>query len=92
MSTQDDDEHTIFRQPRASMPRIESVWAFVSVDPEDDNEGICSMMWGGSLLPMIASDKTRVEQLKPIARDLKHYTGMRIKLVKFTVREEIEEI
>jgi hypothetical protein len=90
--TDTDEEHTIFKQPRASMPRIESMWAFVSVDPEDDNEGICTIMWGDMPMPMIASDQTRIAQLRPAACELKRLTGMRVKLVKFTVREEIEEI
>ena len=32
-----------FVQPKGSMPRIKSIWAFVVIDPADENEGIISM-------------------------------------------------
>jgi hypothetical protein len=28
--------------PKNEMPRIDAIWAFVSVDPDDGNEGVLS--------------------------------------------------
>lgn len=42
-------------------------------------------------MPLIAADKNRLEALWPIAEDLARFTKNKIKLVKFTNREEVEE-
>lgn len=78
-------------QPKNTMPRIEEVWAFVSVDPDDGNEGVCAFRTGDAWMPLIAADTKRLEQLRQIAKDLSKFTKNKIKLVKFTKREELEE-
>jgi hypothetical protein len=79
-------------QPKNTMPRIDSIWAFVSVDPQDGNEGVCAFNSGIHMMPMIAADPKRLEQLTPLAESLALRTGMTIKLVRFTAREEIREL
>jgi hypothetical protein len=81
----------LFVQPKNTMPRIESIWAFVSVDPIDGNEGVCAAPLTGVMLPMIAADKDRLEILIPMAEYIVAQTGIKIKLVKFTTREEVHE-
>jgi hypothetical protein len=73
--------------------RIEQVWAYVSVDPDGD-EGVCGAAIGpeGSWLPLIGSDETRIKQLMPLAQEIMAVTGMRIKLIKLSVREDIMEV
>jgi hypothetical protein len=73
------------------MPRIEAIWAFVSVDVNDGNEGVLASTFGRHLLPLIAADEKRLKELWPAARQIASVTGMRCKLVKFHAREEIEE-
>lgn len=72
------------------MPKIEHLWAFVSVDPTDGNEGVVTCQLNGMLLPMIAADEDRLRLLKPMAEGAAVWTTNPIKLVKFTVREEVE--
>lgn len=75
-----------------TMPRIDKIWAFLSVD-KDGNEGVCAApMQGLGCVPLIASDQARVESLMPLAQMLARMSGMTIKLVEFSVRTELTEI
>jgi hypothetical protein len=85
-----DDPYLI--QPKNTMPKIESIWAFVSMDPLDGNEGVCAFQVGQHMMPMIAADPKRLEQLTPLAESLALRTGMKIKLVRFHSREEVKEL
>lgn len=84
---------TIFQQPKNTMPRIDSIYAFVSVDAEDGNEGVVAapMPPLGSM-PLIAADEKRLAQLIPIAQQLSTFTGMKIRIIKLSHREVIREI
>jgi hypothetical protein len=82
----------VFRQPKNSMPEIKSLYLFLSVDPDDGNEGVCAAPLGNLAfpIPMIAADEIRLGQLRPLAQQLATELQMRIKLVKLSVREELE--
>jgi len=75
-----------------TLPRIDVIWAFVSVDPEDGNEGVLSaaLLGPGSQVPLIAADEARLNSLWPIARAIAKITGLRCRLVKFHTREVVE--
>jgi hypothetical protein len=81
-----------FRQPCASMPQINSIWAFVALDPDDGNEGIIGMSTPAGMMPMIASDKVRLDELTPIAEHVAAVSGRDVKLVKFSRREVLRVI
>lgn len=72
--------------------RIEQMYAFVCLDPEDNTEGIPAFIdpATGMPMPMVAADMKRVEQMRPIAEGLVKQTGVRITLCRFEVRTEIE--
>lgn len=74
------------------MPRIEEMFAFVVEDKGPDDEGIVGMILPGSVAPMVGTDMARVESLKPIARNIAKQLGKQIKLIRFSVREELETI
>ncbi|KKN87010.1 hypothetical protein LCGC14_0262790 [marine sediment metagenome] len=74
------------------MPRIEEMYAFVCEDSGPDDEGIVGMNTGAGLMPLVGADMARVESLKPIARRIAVETGMRIKLLHFTHREELGDV
>lgn len=78
--------------PANTMPRIDRVWVYLSVD-SDGNEGMCAT-WlpNGMPLPLIAADQERLISLTPIAEDLAKATGMKIVLVEFTGRVELRTI
>jgi hypothetical protein len=81
----------LFRQPKNTLPRIDHIWAFVSVDANDGNEGVVAAPLGGMLMPMIAADDARLQELRPLAAMIAQATGTKIRLIKFNLREEIEE-
>lgn len=84
---------TIFTQPPNTLPSIECLYAFVSVDPEDGNEGLVGAPFGGMpLMPMIAADEKRLEQLIPTAEFIAKKFNMKIRLIKLSHREVIKEI
>ncbi len=73
--------------------RIDHMFAFVQTDPTDDTEGITGFLApDGTWMPMVGADLERVEQLMPIAQGIASATGREIKVLKFSVREEIQKI
>ena len=73
--------------------RIESMYAFIQLDPADNTEGVIAFMApSGTWMPMVGADMERVEQLRPWAQETAKVTGNPVRLVHFTHREEIEVI
>lgn len=71
--------------------RITNLWAFTQVGA-DDQEGICAFMTDRGWMPMIASDRVRLDQLRPIAQQIAKKTGRVVKLVQVSTRTDLEEI
>jgi len=71
------------------------MWAFLAVD-ESQGEGVigeCLPINGEPVfMPFVCSDKVRVDQLKPRAKAIAKETGKKVRLVKFSLREELEVI
>jgi hypothetical protein len=73
--------------------RIESLWAFLAVD-DDDDEGIIAV-WSsslGALVPAVGSDEDRVRSLEPAIRDATARFNKPYRLVRFDVRTDIKEV
>lgn len=75
--------------------KVEAIHAFIAVDPKDPkgDEGICGFVgehdrW----IPMIAADKTRLDQLRPVAESISRDMGVKITLVRFSQRTDLEVI
>ena len=87
------DEYIPADDPRYDGFRItEHLWAFVSLDPKTDQEGIASFHDGSTWVPMISADQRRVDSLKPVAQRIATMTGSSIRLVKFERVAVIDEI
>lgn len=84
---------TIVHAPPNTLPRIDAIHAFLSVDSEG-NEGVCAAPIGpgGSIMPLIAADAARLDSIMPIAEGIALATGWTVRLVRFTVREDLREI
>ncbi len=53
--------------------RISHVYAFISLDPATDEEGVCGFMSpDGVMWPMVAANEERLTQLRPLARRIAH--------------------
>ena len=70
---------------------IEEIFAFIVLESPGE-EGVPAFMAGDTFLPLFASDPTRIESLRPIAKRMAAQIGKQITLCKFSVREEIEVI
>lgn len=72
---------------------IGAVWAFVAVH-DDGDEGIigAAIGPGGSMMPFVAADKARVDDLRPLAVEMAKLTGKRVRLVRFDTRTDEEVI
>ena len=74
------------------MPRIEEMYAFVAEDSGPDDEGVVAMSVGNVMLPLVGADMARVESLKPVARSISAQTGKKVKLLRFTQREDLGDV
>ena len=72
--------------------RITELHAICSIDPDDDQEGIPAYFSAAGPMPMIASDRVRLDMLKTMAQEIADQTGRNFKVVRFSVREDIGEI
>lgn len=77
------------------MLRIEQMYAFVALDPEDDTEGIIGFQAApgpSGMMPMVGADMERVDDLRPMAQAIATRTGLQVRLLRFEVRTELEVI
>lgn len=77
--------------PTGRLPRIEKIWAFVSVD-DDGDEGLVAANVNGSWMPLLAADEKRVDSLREMAALIGKETGKRIVLARFETRVDQEVI
>lgn len=70
---------------------ISEVYAFVAVH-DDGDEGIPAWKMGDTWTPLLASDAERLDVIRTIAQVSATTSGVPHKLVRFTVREELETI
>ena len=82
----------VAHDPGNYLGRIESIWAWLSVD--DGGEGVCAAPMHNGMLttPLIAADKRRLDMVRPIAERMAQMFKKPIRLAKFTKREDIEII
>lgn len=70
--------------PRYDGFRIEALWAWTTVDPQDDQEGIITIAGaGGAPLPLIASDRVRVDEFRLYAQVIAGQLGQPVSLRRF---------
>jgi hypothetical protein len=81
---------TVLHEPPNNLLRIDQVWAFVAVD-EDGNEGVCAAPFTGmGVVPLIAADEARLASILPVAQRIATMSGRTVKLIKLSVREELQ--
>lgn len=71
--------------------RIESIWAFVSVD-ENGLEGVCAHSTAVGMLPLITARPDLLPALRKMAEEIARHSGKQIKVIRMHSREEIETI
>lgn len=71
--------------------RIDALFAFVAVHADGD-EGVIGAQIGGVMMPLVAADRTRLEELRPYARAAARASGKPVQLVRFDQRTDLELI
>lgn len=83
---------TEVHSPRNYLEKITELYAFVSVD--EGGEGLIghTMHVGGrsTFMPFVCSDKDRMESLKPLAKQIARDHNKKVRLIRLSVREELE--
>ena len=72
--------------------RIEEMYAYIQLDPKDNTEGVIAFMTREGWMPMVGADMSRVSYLRERAQEVADTTGQPVRLLRFSVREELEEI
>ena len=72
------------------MPKITEMFAFIAEDQDQDDEGVTACNVGGVWMPLVGADMARIDSLRPAAQAIASITGKRVKLVRFTQRQEVE--
>ena len=67
---------------------INSLMAWVAVDAQG-NEGIIACQTPQGVMPMMGGDPAKVLKMKPMADQIATRTGMAVKLLRFSNREEV---
>lgn len=70
--------------------KIEAIWAYVAVDPDDGDEGVVAYETPGGWLPLIAADEKRLNLLRPMAEEIAREGVVEIRLVHFYGRSTVE--
>jgi len=72
--------------------KIERLFAYVATDPEDGDEGVCSVQIGQVHFPMVGADMERMESLRDRAEGIAHASGFEIRLMLFDNAQVIDTI
>jgi len=72
--------------PEKNTFKITELWAFVSSD--EGGEGIVGKQMGPWMMPLIAADKARFDQLMPLAKELQKTLTKKVKVLRFKLVEE----
>lgn len=83
------DDTIVIGKP--DLPKIDVLYAYIATG--EDGEGLCGYQQNdGAWIPMVGANIARHKFLRQRAQEIATKTGLAIKLVKFSVREEIETI
>lgn len=72
--------------------RISKLWAWTSIDPVDDQEGILGFRAPAGMTPMIASDRVRLDSLRPYAQVMADQLGVEVRLREFGPDAPVEPV
>lgn len=82
MKPEDLENMEIYNPPNQF--KIKELWAFVSSD--EGGEGLISVPFGNTMMPLIGADLTRVEEVRAFAIKAGELTGKKIKLMRFKLQ------
>lgn len=72
------------------MPTIDGMYAYITDDAEEGDEGIIGMRGPDGWMPLVGADMERAKELRPYAEAVARGIGKRVTLAHFTKREDLE--
>lgn len=72
--------------------RIDEMWAWTTIDPADQTEGVLGLHSPDGWIPMVGADRERMESLRAYVQALVEAQGFTATMVRFTQREEMDRI
>jgi hypothetical protein len=87
-------QHQIdFRMPSPnSIERINQLWLVTFIDGAGQEVVVQGRLASDDYVPLIAADPSRLESIMSAARELAKTRNMKLRLIKFTNRLDIEDI
>jgi hypothetical protein len=70
---------------------IDALYAWVATEP-DGGEGVCSTQIGDMHFPLVGADMDRIKSFRQHAEMIHRATGYPVRLVRFSRREDLEEL
>lgn len=72
--------------------KVDNMYAYLSVDQEDGNEGLVAIDTATGKMPLVGADMGRMLSYKPIVKNLVKTTGFKVRLYKFSSKKLLDEI
>jgi len=69
---------------------ITELWAWLSID-DKGNEGIVAFELSNKTWMSVTSKRRIAEKMRPFVQEVVERSGLRVRLVKFTTKEVVEE-
>lgn len=70
--------------------KIDEILAYIAKDPSDGTEGIISVISESGPLPMVGADREKMLFHRPLALEIAKKKGIKVTLLRFSKREELE--
>jgi len=77
---------------RPDIQRLNQLWLVTYIDTTGEEVVVQAKLTNGDYAPLIAADPVRLETMMPAARDLAKTRNIKMRLIKFTNRLDIEDI
>ena len=82
-----------FKLPSSdSVQRINQLWLVTFIDGAGEEVVVQAKLTSGDYAPLIAADPARLESMMIAARDLAKTRNIKMRLIKLTNRQDIEDV
>ena len=65
---------------------IKTIYVALAIDPANGDEGVCGVHTAAGWVPLVASDKARLEFVRQAAEQIAIQTKMLVKIAEFSTR------
>jgi hypothetical protein len=80
------------QQTPDSVQRLNQLWLVTYIDRTGEEVVVQAKLTNGDYAPLIAADPVRLESMMPAARELAKTRHIKMRLIEFTNRLDIEDI